>query len=61
MGASGWSYFTSYQENIGKAFQELQQKVFESGNYGHACQYSSEMWLFRESWGNRNCMSLKKL
>jgi hypothetical protein len=43
MGASGWSYFTSYQENIVKAFQELQQKVFESGNYGHACQYSSEM------------------
>jgi hypothetical protein len=27
MGASGWSYFTPCQENIGKAFQELQQKV----------------------------------
>lgn len=33
MGASGWHYYTPYQENIEQAFQELRQSVFVSGEY----------------------------
>lgn len=43
MGATGWDYFTPYQENIEKALQELQQKVLESGKYGPASQFTPEL------------------
>ena len=33
MGATGWSYFVSYQEDIHKALQELSEEVFKSGGY----------------------------
>jgi hypothetical protein len=34
MGASGWHYFTPFQEDIGQALEDLRQRVFESGEYG---------------------------
>jgi hypothetical protein len=43
MGASGWRYFTPYQENLETVLQQLRQKVFESGQYGHISPISSEM------------------
>jgi hypothetical protein len=43
MGATGWQYFTPYQENIEKALKELQQKVFESGKYGLASQFPPDL------------------
>jgi hypothetical protein len=33
MGASAWEYFTPYQADHEKAFHDLRQEVFESGNY----------------------------
>ena len=42
MGASGWSYFTAYQENINNALQELKQAVFRKGKYGHTAQTNQE-------------------
>ena len=33
MGASGWTYFVPYQPDIRKAFADLRQQVFESGEY----------------------------
>jgi hypothetical protein len=33
MGASAWSYFVPYQDNVQQAFQQLQQQVFTNGNY----------------------------
>lgn len=41
MGASGWSYFTPYQEDIEQALQALRKKVFEDGHY-------QKLWLFYE-------------
>jgi hypothetical protein len=39
MGSSSWIYFIPYQENIGKAFQELRQSIFESGYYVKMWEY----------------------
>ncbi len=33
MGASGWSYFAPYQEDINAALQQFRRQVFESGKY----------------------------
>lgn len=33
MGASGWSYFVPYEEDVKSAFDKLQQRVFEEGDY----------------------------
>jgi hypothetical protein len=33
MGASGWSYFVPYQQEINKALKELKDEVFEKGRY----------------------------
>jgi len=41
MGASGWSYYTPYQQDIAQALQELRQKVFEAGDY-------QQYWLYYE-------------
>lgn len=35
MGASAWSHFGPYRENLVEAFQLLCQKVFEEGDYYH--------------------------
>lgn len=43
MGATGWQYFTPYQENIEIALRELQNKVFESGEYGPVSQFTPEL------------------
>jgi hypothetical protein len=34
MGASGWSYFTPWQQNADEALQELRKRVFREGRYG---------------------------
>jgi len=39
MGASGWEYFTPYQEDIEKALYALQEEVFKSGDYGASRQF----------------------
>src|SRR5579859_6346410 len=41
MGASGWSYFIPYQEDIAQALQDLRQKIFEEGDY-------QKLWLYYE-------------
>ena len=41
MGASGWSYYTPYQQDIAQALQELRQRVFEAGDY-------QQYWLYNE-------------
>ena len=33
MGASAWGYFTPYQADYEKAFRDLQQEIFDSGDY----------------------------
>ena len=33
MGATGWSYFVPYQQDINEALQELKRAVFEQGQY----------------------------
>ena len=33
MGSSGWDYFVPYQADIGKALQQLRQKVYDEGDY----------------------------
>ena len=33
MGASAWSYFIPYQDDVQHAFRQLQQQVFANGNY----------------------------
>lgn len=33
MGASGWSYFVPYQQDIGQALQQLREQVFASGDF----------------------------
>jgi hypothetical protein len=33
MGATGWSYFVPYQEDIGHALQDLREEVFKEGQY----------------------------
>ena len=33
MGATGWTYFVPYQEDINKALQELREEVFKAGGY----------------------------
>jgi hypothetical protein len=33
MGASAWSYYVPYQEDINQALQDLRQEVFRSGQY----------------------------
>jgi hypothetical protein len=40
MGASGWSYFTEWQNDAGEALEALRQEVFEKGEFGgrHAQQ-----------------------
>ncbi len=38
MGASGWYYFTPYQEDVSQALQDLRKEVFEKGAY-------LNMWL----------------
>jgi hypothetical protein len=34
MGASGWNYFTPYRADVGRALEELRQRVFASRDYG---------------------------
>lgn len=41
MGASGWSYFIPYQNDIAQALQNLRQKIFEDGDY-------QKLWLYYE-------------
>jgi hypothetical protein len=45
MGASGWTYYAPYQEDLEHAFQTLRQQVFESKKYDH----------FREPWEYKEC------
>ena len=33
MGASAWSYFTPYKDNVQESLDELRQKVFSEGKY----------------------------
>jgi hypothetical protein len=33
MGASAWEYFTPYQPDLEKAFRDLRQQVFDTGDY----------------------------
>ena len=42
MGASGWSYFVPYQEDVGKALEELRQREFEAGRYNRLDEYWPE-------------------
>jgi hypothetical protein len=35
MGATGWSYFVPYQQDINAALEELKDKVFKQGQYEH--------------------------
>jgi hypothetical protein len=35
MGASSWSYFTPYQQDINTALKELKEEVFKKGQYKH--------------------------
>jgi hypothetical protein len=54
MGASGWSYFVPYQEDVNRALQELRQREFEDGNYhiswprDHAEQHGDGDWVDQE-------------
>ncbi len=41
MGASSWSYYIPYQQDIAQALQELRQRVFEAGDY-------NRLWLYLE-------------
>jgi hypothetical protein len=36
MGATGWSYFTPFQQDVEKALQELRNEVFVKGKFGQA-------------------------
>lgn len=51
MGASGWHYYTPYQENIEQAFQELRQSIFASGDY---FQFWRMARSYRIALGGRN-------
>jgi hypothetical protein len=33
MGATGWSYFVPYQEDVDKALQKLREEIFKEGQY----------------------------
>lgn len=39
MGASGWSYYVAYQPDLGRALDELREKVFAEGDYWWAVPY----------------------
>ncbi|HZV35558.1 MAG TPA: hypothetical protein VFB72_13375 [Verrucomicrobiae bacterium] len=41
MGASGWNYFTPYQEDVENALQALRKEVFEKGEYGQSSALKS--------------------
>jgi hypothetical protein len=46
MGASGWSYTTSYDPDIEAALGRLQQEVFERGDYYKPWE---EVWRYRDA------------
>jgi hypothetical protein len=39
MGATGWSYFVPYQQDIDKALQELKDRVFRQGQYENPFEF----------------------
>jgi len=39
MGATGWSYFVPYQQDINKALQELKDEVFRQGQYENPFEF----------------------
>ena len=43
MGASGWHYFTPYQEDVGQALEKLRTRVFASGDYYAAWRDGAEI------------------
>lgn len=38
MGASGWSYYVPYREDLDAALQELRGRVFREGDYFWSCE-----------------------
>ncbi len=42
MSGSGWSYFTGYQKDIAKAFFELRQHLFDTGQYAQSWKWGEE-------------------
>jgi hypothetical protein len=49
MGASAWSYFVPYQDDVQQAFQQLRQQVFASGNYLKSWEESSATEMLSHS------------
>ncbi|MDB6021442.1 MAG: hypothetical protein JWQ04_1299 [Pedosphaera sp.] len=45
MGASGWNYFTPYQEDVEQALQSLRNEVFENRAYGEERRKPSDFDL----------------
>jgi hypothetical protein len=51
MGATGWTYFTPYQENLETALQQLRQQVFEEGKYKGTVAELYEHWDYMAGTG----------
>jgi hypothetical protein len=43
MGATTWSYFTPYDNNVDAALQRLRQEVFKDGKYGNGIPATDDM------------------
>ena len=43
MGASGWSYFIPYQEDITQALHDLRERVFQAGDYYKPLEWYAEL------------------
>jgi hypothetical protein len=43
MGASGWSYFVPYQEDIAQALHDLRERVFQAGEYYKPDEWYAEL------------------
>jgi hypothetical protein len=41
MGATGWSYFTPYRQDVNQALQELKDEVFRKGKYEKPFEFDS--------------------
>jgi len=42
MGATGWSYFVPFQDDVQKALDELREKVFAEGRYEHPGSFDAD-------------------
>ena len=49
MSGEGWSYFTSYQKDGAKAFFELRQHLFDTGQYAHSWKTNEEASMLEAS------------